>query len=67
MPPESVVDRLRAWGVLPLIYVAVVSVAAVAFVYVADISRVWLVALVLLAGAAGLFFFSSRTGWNFRH
>lgn len=53
-----------AYGLLPPLVFAALTVALIAFVLIANASRVWLVAGVLISGMVTLGFFTSKTAWQ---
>ena len=60
-PDDSVVGRLRSHGLVPIIGVFAVTALTFAGVCSAsDLSRLWLIAGVIVGGGAVLAFFSSR-------
>jgi hypothetical protein len=65
--PATVVGRLRDAGLRPILSIVVLTVSAFVIVLAADLSRLWLLASVLVGGAAVLIFFSSHFGWRSFH
>jgi hypothetical protein len=55
---EAVVDRIRRFGPLPVVSIMVVAVAVTAYVYWANVSRLWLVVGAIGGGALTLAIFA---------
>jgi hypothetical protein len=59
-----VVERLRGFGLIPVLSFTSLTVLAAIVVIVINASRFWLIGTVILGGSVILIFFSSGLAWR---